>query len=201
MNPTTSLKPVNYARRPIVFLDIDDVLCQCNEKYSGFKVMDAMEKIIRGTPQHTYEDLWENVFSIEARACLKILDTLFQPIYVISSSWRLYMGKTEMQNLFLWTGIEFVSNNLHKDWATPTNYTNGEEVVSRAGQIALWLNCHPEYRDCWAALDDEFSGTGFDIWPVQAQRNQVALCKACIGLTSTEFFQISDALHNSLVYL
>ncbi len=113
----------------------------------------------------------------------------------------MYLNKTQMQNLFLWTGNEFVTNNLHKDWATPTHDAEDEEVVTRAEQIALWLSCHPEYRDRWAVLDDEVSGTGFDIWPDLAQKNQVALCKKHIGLTAAEYFQVSDALHHSLVHL
>lgn len=106
-------KATKQLARPIVFLDMDDVLC-VDSRYSSIEVMDAFKDLSSKNPE-----LWANLISPEARTNLGELHREFFPQYVISSSWSYNIEQWQMKEVFERTGLEFIAANLLKKWTIP----------------------------------------------------------------------------------
>lgn len=162
---------------PILFLDIDDVLCRC-DAYGGADVIDVQ----RG--KHPQPELvWAHVFAAEAKAAMTRLHAALDGRlrFVISSTWRLDLGRQQMLAVFRETGLGFVADGLEegKRWRTP-------ELLwgDRADEIARWLE-HHHRGEPYAIVDDTFSGwTLLEAVDRQAPAfvDRVVCCEEGIGL-------------------
>lgn len=172
------------SRRPLVFLDFDDVIC-LNSPYGGYDAKRAMND----GSFCVQEELHSKLFNAQAKAYLEQIYDEFNPYFVLSTSWWWLYKKDELVTVLQSCGLRFVSKNLHPTWATPKQQRQG----LRAAEVKAWLNLHPEFSELWVVLDDKLSGQGFSFWS-QHERAYVVLCQEGTGLTAIEFKQLNDAL-------
>jgi hypothetical protein len=165
------------SQRPIVFLDIDDVVClgsggiDCTQYFRGrrkeadtpFATMlspesvDALRQIHRG---------------LAGEVC-----------YVISSSWREAMTREQLQTALQRGGLEFVATNMLEEqrWATPTAT---DPRHGRVDEILTWMERHHKGQP-WVILDDSLSGGELVAIAVDARiawRHRIVLCEPNVGL-------------------
>jgi hypothetical protein len=169
---------------PIVFIDIDDVLC-VNKPYSGFDVGLAL----RG--RHERGDLvLAGAFAEEAKQTLQTLHEQVGPLrWVVSSSWRLDFTRQEVERVFDAAGLRFVVEGLADDvsWATPES-----EAGLRADDVEQWLDRHHRGEE-FVVLDDLSSGASLIVSsPPSDSRlsGRVILCDIGVGLLSTHLVDI-----------
>lgn len=134
--------------RPIVFLDLDDVLAT-HRIYDSSLVVAVM----RGDQLADTPELWENVFNANACCNLQLLHDEFSPRYVISSSWTLHLTREELLEVFARTGLDFVGENFHERWSTRRHPGS-----SRFTEIKAWLGSDTQPSARFIILDDERSG-------------------------------------------
>ena len=165
--------------RPIIFLDIDDVLAISRE-YTSYRVMATFKSgDLDGWPE-----LWTGLFLAEARANLVALHREFWPQYVISSSWSNYLTREQMQVIFRRTGLDFVADNMHKRWTTPKG-----TGPSRTDEIENWIAKHGQRRQSMLVLDDHESGMSLRASKLD-HKGLVVLCEPWVGF-------IADKLANA----
>lgn len=157
--------------RPIVFLDMDDVLCLDKVHHSG-----QMLKIFEQTVPD-YPELWERIVDRGAAENLRELHAEFEPSYVISSSWATYLDRARMCEALTRTRLQFVVENLHEEWRTPRARSS-----SRRDEIEWWLDAHREPSQPFIILDDTWSGTGLPHSPL-ALDGHLILCRSGYGFT------------------
>lgn len=176
--------------RPVLFLDFDDVLC-LNNHFGGYDVISALSQVQKGSGKvQDFEELWGKLFASEACALLRKLHDEFKPIYVLSTSWRLFMNGSALDSVLMNTGLEFVARNLHQDWQTPNFLTQ----QTRVREIGSWLGRNPDHESSWVVLDDERSGTGYgDDYPIQENLPFIVLCKENCGLQALEYDKLRAA--------
>jgi hypothetical protein len=137
--------------RPIIFLDIDDVLCV-------HRTMNTREILAALAGDETVDAaaVWQQIFHAPARENLCQLHDEFEPLYVISSSWTLHLNHEQLCQVFRLTGLEFVADNLHEDWSTPRD-ENGDSY--RLVEIDAWLDAHALLEPIpYVIIDDVISG-------------------------------------------
>lgn len=117
-------------QRPIVFLDIDDVLC-IHRNFNTRQVLAALA----GDEAVDADEVWQQIFHRHAVENLRLLNDEFRPLYVISSSWTLHMSREQLCAAFAATGLNFVAENLHEHWRTPR-----DDDSYRLVEIEAWLN-------------------------------------------------------------
>ena len=130
----------------------------------------------------------EQTILIVEKALLEKIHNEFIPLYVLSTSWRLFMNRDALVVVLVNTGLEFVARNLHEHWQTP-------EFMSpqlRAREIGSWRG-YDRYKN-WVVLDDERSGTGFgEDYPFAANRPFIVLCREGFGLQACEYEKLRAA--------
>lgn len=156
--------------RPIIFLDIDDVLAISRE-FTSYQVMASFKSgDLDGWPE-----LWSGLILTEARVNLAALHGEFWPQYVVSSSWSNYLTREQMQGVFRRTGLRFIAENLHKQWTTPKR-----KGPSRPGEITNWIAAHRQPAQPVLVLDDEESGWNL-VGSVLDDSGYVVLCEPSVG--------------------
>jgi hypothetical protein len=176
---------------PVVFLDIDDVLC-LNDPYGGQDALDAVEG------KHVEPDrVLREIFAVQTKA---VLETLHDEMegnlrYVISSSWRRAFSRGQIERVFSTAGLGFVVSSLHEQWETPRKLWPTERIE----EIQLWLQAHHR-GEPFVVLDDEYSGeslagVGDDLDHPLAER--VVLCQIGVGLTADHLPIILGALRRA----
>ena len=178
---------------PVLFLDIDDVIC-LNTVYGGYQAIDALKGL------HDRPNRAATVFGkLFAQGPCEVLHRVHKAmggriLYVISSTWREFMGREDLCLMFNVGGLGFVAASMHDAdrWCTPVNAGRGERV----DQIAAWLDRHHR-GEPFAIIDDPVSGTS--LWPALALPNhpfngRVVLCSENVGLVDTDVQTLVDAL-------
>ena len=176
---------------PIVFLDIDDVLC-LNNPYGGSDVLDALQG------RHAEPDrVLHEVFCAEA---MRVLEALHAEMsgklrYVVSSSWRRAFSREQIEHIFRTAGLDFVVACLHEQWETPRKLWPAERIE----EIQTWLQKHHR-GEPFVILDDEYSGGSLlaacdDLNHPLAER--VVLCELQVGLTTEHLPTIRRALRRN----
>lgn len=172
--------------RPIIFLDIDDVLC-VNRPYGAYD----LDKSPRPA------DLWERLFAEGAKQVLTRVHKTFanQSIrYVLSTSWRSHFSRAEFIEIFERTGLGFVAENLEIDerWRTPIPNSGSD----RLQDIDDWLGLHHK-GEPFAVIDDYYSGWSLReamIDPRHPVASRVVLCKEGVGLLPEHASKIIEIL-------
>lgn len=157
--------------RPLVFLDMDDVLCLDNVHHSGQMLKIFEQKI------PDYPEMWERLVDAGAAENLRQLHAEFNPLYIISSSWATYLDRERMCEALTRTQLQFVAENLHPEWRTPRALSS-----SRRDEIEWWLDAHREPSQPFIIIDDSWSGTRLAHSPL-ALDGHVVLCKSGFGFT------------------
>jgi hypothetical protein len=164
-------------RPPILFLDIDDVLC-INDPYGGLDVLSA----------HPPPDLHERLFHRPAvEALLAIVDE-HRPVVVMSTSWVRILDRAAFAQLFARTGLAPVAQALHPTaWQAPA--APGQ---TRLQAIDAWLARHHRGEPV-VILDDAYSGTGLAGSSFDAA-GCVVLCELQVGLHAGHLEVVRRAL-------
>lgn len=174
---------VGVKTRPILFLDLDDVLC-LNEPYGGYDL------IAPGKPADLYKKLFEGG---PVRRLNEILDRA-SPQVVMTTSWLRFLDRTGFEQLFSQTGLLAVVGAFHEHWEAPQNY--GE---TRLQAVERWLEQHHR-GEPYAVLDDHLSGTDLAA-SVHDLLNRVILCDENVGLLDEQRDGVLAALTRPFVQL
>lgn len=121
-----------HGQRPLVFLDIDDVLCV----HRTLNTKDILA-VLASDETVDADEVWQHIFHRHAVENLRQLNDEFQPWYVISSSWTLHLTRAQLCEAFGETGLSFVADNLHVAWCTPRDADSYRLV-----EIDAWLDLH-----------------------------------------------------------
>ncbi len=164
--------------RPLLFLDLDDVLC-INKPYGGYDVFQpAAERPA---------DLWERLWSPTAVGVLKEVLAKYDPRVVLTTSWLRLLNKDGFVAVFRHTGLGEVSDALHPSCEAPQ-----DDGKTRHDAIMRWLNAHYQ-GERFVVLDDDSSGTGLRGSKLN-KSGHVVLCKTGVGLTQSHVPDIKRAL-------
>lgn len=172
--------------RPIVFLDMDDVLC-LSDQFGSREMLRIIQKEVPDRPE-----LWAGLVDAEAAINLYELHMQFMPWYVISSSWATYLDHDQMCQALTRTKLKFVVDNLHAKWRTPRALSS-----SRRDEIDWWLDAHREPVQAFLVIDDTYSGTGLAHSPLALNRH-VVLCKSGYGFTKKRLKEARYQLQRQL---
>lgn len=172
--------------RPIVFLDFDDVLAVHREHDSRQVEFAFKNNILDDVPE-----LWQWLFHYSARTNLQALHNEFEPQYVVSSSWTLFLDRSQIVEVLLRTGLGFVAENVRTEWRTKR-----EPGSYRLTEIEAWLDAHNliEQRP-FVILDDELSGQSI---PGSHLEEHAVLCDAWIGFTHPKLKSAQQILRGQL---
>lgn len=169
--------------RPLIFLDIDDVLAVSRE-YTSYQVVTTFKlNDLDGWPE-----LWSGLVLPEARANLAALHSEFWPQYVVSSSWSNYLSRGQMEEVFRRTGLGFVAENLHKHWTTPKG-----PGPSRPGEIEAWIAMHRQPAQPVLVLDDRESGWNL-VGSSLDYSSYVVLCEPASGFVAARLLEAQTQL-------
>jgi hypothetical protein len=158
--------------RPILFLDIDDVLA-LNTHFGGRQVRSAML-----APDQAPAELYERVFSRPAIESLNVLVDEFSPAVVMTTSWLALLEKEHFVRLFRHTGVHITDESFHAVWDAPQNYG-----TSRQDAILRWLQQH-HAGEPFLIIDDHSSGEGL-VDSFLDDSGRVVLCAVDVGFNSS----------------
>lgn len=166
------------SRRPLLFLDLDDVLVlNLPGDYGGYDVL----------APNPPADIWSRVIHEPAKQVLLEVLEAWSPAIVMTTSWIRFMDRDACRNLFLRTGLAKVAEALHAAWEAPQLSRQ-----TRCDAIDSWLGLH-HVGEPYVILDDELSGTGL-VGSVHQREGRVVLCQEGIGLQRTHLPAIGVAL-------
>lgn len=211
---------VTQGALPIIFLDIDEVICM-SSPWGGFDAIAAVNgRHIR--PAQVYQGLFASSAISALEHIHGEMDAALR--YVISSTWRESFSREQLEIVFRSAGLGFVADNLHKGdrWCTPPKFGRSRRV----NEIAEWLDRHHQ-GEPFAIIDDTCSGASLalaleparaaalmplptDPSNVPAQRHsrnevphpfsgRVVLCEEHVGLTDAHVPFIVAALRREVV--
>ena len=172
--------------RPVIFLDMDDVLCIDSEFHSGEMLLVIQQK------RPDWPELWEKLVDAEAAANLLRLHEEFNPEYVISSSWALHLDREQLCDVLERTQLQFVVYNLHEHWQTQRARSS-----TRREEVEWWLEAHREPGQPFLILDDTYSGDTLMHSPL-ALDGHVVTCEVRKGLTATKWEEARVKLRRQL---
>lgn len=167
-------------RRPLIFLDLDDVLV-IDHTDTSYQVITKF----KSEDLDAWPELWSGLIYAEARDNLMTLHNEFLPHYIISSSWSNTLTKQQMQEIFRRTGLDFVADSLHEQqWTTPKSpgWTRLEEIEN-------WISLHGHPGQSMLVIDDLESG-----WSLQKSSLRPVLCDAWIGFVAEKLLEAQKRL-------
>lgn len=179
-----SYAAVAPAGAPIVFLDMDDVVCLSNP-CGGRDARDA----IMGTYVNP-ERLYRELFHAAAVAVLHQMHVLLDGHvrYVISSTWRELLTRAQLRHVLREAGMGFVADSMEDlaRWATPVLAR-----PNRRREIGLWLERHHR-GEPFVVIDDVWSGAS--LLSGHADPVRIVLCKQAVGLLPRHLSELVPAL-------
>lgn len=165
----------NEAMRPIIFLDIDDVIA-IDPSFTGISVYDALQNDWTTIDK----DFWQQLFLAEAIENLSLLHQRFFGQYVISSSWSNYLTRHQIKYAFERAGLDFIASNLHRHWRTPKSESPG-----RVSEIQNWISKYSQREQPILIIDDQDSGWNL-INSIFDNNKQLLICEPKVGFVSTK---------------
>lgn len=164
--------------KPVLFLDIDDVICMSNP-YGGYDVFQPASE--------QPGDLWRRLWHPPAVEMLREVLAEHKPSVVITSSWLRLCDREGFVQLFLRTGLPEVADALHHAWEAPQDFGR-----TRLQAVEKWL--YARYTgEPFVILDDALSGTGLRGSRLQ-KAGCVVLCEAGVGLHAGHLEAVHAAL-------
>jgi hypothetical protein len=179
---------------PILFLDIDDVVC-LNETYGGYDVVEAL----RGRHSRP-ATVFREVFNQRACDVLRQVHGAMNGRlrYVVSSTWREALDLAQVTRVFNEGGLDFVTSAFHEFWRTPVSHYWGV----RADDIARWLD-RWHAAEPFAIADDTYSGSSLKPALTESLHpyfDRVVLCQENEGLVSEHVRPLVSALKTPWVF-
>ena len=184
--------------RPIVFLDIDDVLC-LSDPYGGYDAIAAVNDQ-HLNPKSVYRELFTTTAVNALKRVHERMDARVQ--YVISSTWRESFARHDLVAVFRRARLGFVAERLvaGEAWRTPPKFQRSQRVH----EIAQWLDQNHR-GEPFVIVDDTLSGAS--LIPARAATHitshpfagRVVLCQERVGLTDAHVQPILDALRREVI--
>lgn len=171
---------------PVVFLDMDEVLC-VHAEYNSQQMLKVISGQVPDWPK-----LFENLVDAGAAAHLLLLHQEFHPTYVISSTWSLHLDRDAMSAVLLRTNLGFVVENLHDAWQTPRALQS-----SRSQEVEWWLAEHRVAGQPFVILDDPDSGYTLAGSYLDVQ-GHVVLCERKIGFSGEKLAEARRILQRQM---
>lgn len=169
--------------RPILFLDMDDVLV-ISQTFTSYQVITTFKSAdLDDSPE-----LWSGLIFPQARDNLAALHKEFFPHYIVSSSWSNYLTRLQMEAVFRRTGLEFVADNMHEQWTTPKS-----NEWTRLDEIENWISQHGYPAQPMLVIDDLESGRSLRKSSLHL-RGLVVLCDAWTGLVADKLLDAQKRL-------
>ncbi len=166
--------------RPLVLLDLDDVLC-LNRPYGGYDVA-----------QKTWpDDLQSRLWHQPALDVLEPLVVEFKPHVVITSSWLRLMLLESIEALFRVSGVPWLADALH-----PQGEALQSSGKTRLDAIDAWLTLHHSTAP-YVILDDPLSGTGL-VGSRHYRDGRLVMCAVDDGLLPVHAERIQRALQTNM---
>lgn len=189
MFATRNVKPrlAMKSHRPIIFLDMDEVLC-ISEEHNSVQMMMCYRR-----NEMDWPELWAGLVDAEAAANLRRLHDEFNPLYVVSSSWATYLPREQMCDVFVRTGLGFVPENLHHAWVTPRGRS-----TARFDEIDFWLAEFRIHAQAFLVIDDTMSGWSLVDSPLERD-GHVVYCEPAKGFTADRLEQARAKLRSQLI--
>lgn len=169
--------------KPIIFLDVDDVLAISRE-FTSYQVM----TIFKSGDLDSWPELWDGLLCASARRNLAALHSEFDLEYVISSSWSHYLTRDQMREVFDRCQLQFVAENMHEAWTTPKR-----SGWSRYDEIHNWMSDHLQPARRVLVLDDDQSGASLR-GSALCDRGVVVLCAPWIGFDGDKLYEAQRLL-------
>jgi hypothetical protein len=160
--------------RPIIFLDIDDVIA-IDPSFTGITIHDALQNEW-ATISRCF---WQQFFA-EAIENLVLLHQRFFCQYVISSSWSNYLSQHQIEYAFEQAGLDFIASNLHRHWRTPKSESPG-----RVSEIQNWISKYSHREQPILIIDDQDSGWNL-INSIFDNNKQLLTCEPKVGFVSAK---------------
>ncbi|QRR35597.1 hypothetical protein JNX00_06955 [Hydrogenophaga sp. YM1] len=176
--PLPTLEPSRLATpsQPLVFLDLDDVICM-NNPYGGYDVLVQSHPV----------DLWEKLFAQDATEVLLGVLREHRPRIVLTTSWIRLLERSSFERIFLACGLGALAEALHDECEAAQN--SGE---SRLRAIDRWLTQHHR-GERYVVLDDYLSGTELEGSHID-KAGRLVLCDVGVGLQPSHVDRIRRAL-------
>src|SRR4051812_21856616 len=176
-NTIATMALASDPRPPLLFLDIDDVIC-VNDPYGGLDVISASPP----------PDLHARLFHRPAVEALLAIVQEHRPVVVMTTSWIRVLDRAAFHDLFLRTGLAHVARAFHPvAWHAPA--APGQ---TRLQAIDAWLASHHR-GEALVVLDDSVSGTGLAGSHLDAA-GRVVLCELRVGLHAGHLDVVRRAL-------
>lgn len=178
---------------PIVFLDVDDVLC-LGHAPGAYEALQA----VRGIRDDAAE-IWAQLFHPHAVEVLReVHDAMGGHLrYVVTSLWRTIFNRSEFAEMLRNTGLSFVADRLER---RPRWRTQDMPYETRADEVLEWIRRHGAGAP-FVVVDDDFSGA---MLAIEARRpgsplsGRVVICTQKLGLQARHSVAILDALRRPL---
>lgn len=176
--------------RLVLFINFDDVIC-LNRTCGGYDAMDIMARIEKDptlAPEN-FQTLWAEFFDVNAKSYLEAIHDVWNPWFVLSSSWCQHIKKESLIDILNRCGLTFVAENLHSTWTTSRRM----HPDIRSSEIRSWHRANPGFENDWVVLDEEVSGVSLSDWPIPAEQPFIILCRKEVGLTYIESQKLNAA--------
>ena len=173
--PRFGRSPLPAPSQPLVFLDLDDVIC-LNDPYGGYDVL-----------VESPADLLAKLFAKSATEVLLEVVREHQPRIVLTTSWVRLLQRSRLEKLFLVCGLGAVVECLHEECEAPQK--SGE---SRLRAIDRWLAQHHR-GERYVVIDDYLSGTELEGSHID-KAGRLVLCEVGVGLQPSHVYRINRAL-------
>lgn len=171
--------PVRPTLRPLLFLDLDGVIC-LGQPYGWHELSSDDE------PPH---DLWQRLWHPPSVSTLMTVMAEFSPRVVMTTSWTSLLRREDFERIFLETGLDAVGDAFDsKEWRALQ--LSGE---TRNSAIERWLARNRQWLAPKVVLDDRFSGTGLPGSRLD-RSGCVVFCEQSVGLQSSDLPKIRAAL-------
>lgn len=161
---------------PVLFLDLDDVLC-LSDPFGGWDAFEAVQ-----AKRIDADLVFAHLFHSPAVDVLRAVHESVGGLrYVVTSTWRNLFNRSQFAEVLRRSGLDFVATSLERKgrWAT-VHWPQR----TRLNEIAEWL-CRNGEGEPFAVLDDTYSGRPL----MKASRSvrgpfsgRIVLCEERIGL-------------------
>ncbi len=132
---------------------------------------------------------------------LNFLHDLYPFTTVVSSSWKRFCDRKQVEDLFAVNGLMLNLYDHDLEWSTPDWKTNYEPGMyynhnyatgdKRSREIKMWIEAHdhPDYL----ILDDPWSGSSLDS-DLEIDNNRVIMVDPDVGISSIDYQRMLDVV-------
>lgn len=176
---------------PVLFLDIDGVLC-LDQPACSYSAWDVWEEI--GSTEPPREEIIRGAFHGPSVDALKEIARRTSDLeLVISSSWRHTFERAQIAQIFAIAGLDGLAARMsanEKRWCTPRHLVG----ATRLDDICTWMKSFHR-TEPFAVIDDPASGASLACAAQRSfWRDRIFLCEQGAGLPASAIQGVCSAL-------